>query len=38
MTVENPGAAGTWTGDLDDKLGSSSKPDPIELTSTTTFN
>ena len=36
--VENPGAAGIWTNDLDDKHGSSSKLDPIELsTSTTTF-
>ena len=35
--VENPGAADIWTNDLDDKHGSSSKLDPIELTSTTTF-
>ena len=37
MMVENPGAADIWTNDLDDKHRSSSKLDPIELTSTTTF-
>ena len=34
MTVKNPGI---WMGSLDDKHGSSSKQDPIELTSATTF-
>ena len=38
MMVENAGAAGTWMGTLEAKHGSSSKADPIELTSTTTFN
>ena len=42
MMVENPGAADNnnniiWTNDLGDKHGNSSKLDPIELTSTTTF-
>ena len=38
MVVENPRAAGTWMGTLEVKHGSSPKVDPIELTSTTTFN
>ena len=38
MMAENPGAAGTWMGTLEVKHGNSSKADPIELTSTITFN
>ena len=40
MTVKNPGAAGTWMGSVEaqHRIQSSSNMDPIELTSTTTFN